>query len=763
MFKDKIQNIKISKYFELKKEEYVTVQLIPTKSNKNNNTDSIANLINKMYMQVNKLVKIENKKLIIQAQLKASYYIHITKEEVQFFFIIPKIHLIKFKSKFAEIWRNIEIKEVDSIPLDINKCTKYELKYKMNDVLSLNVDKRSNELLNANMSILEILESNESIGIFYNFIPTSDKESNYFKTIYDKFIKQYKEGCNPKKNKNAIDIIVMSLKFLIGWIDDFIGSMQSKVDNNSNNKVIGIRRNISSSTERKYHKDLCKTQIIVAAKSEDKQREKAIANSMCNSFKSINDDNELIAKEVKKDIDIKSTQLNNVSINNTTTEECNNFISLPGREIIDNYKNIEHNKILEIKVPKCLENGSVRIGTVKYKDSYQEAYYSSDEEMGRMGRVLLGSMGAGKSYYMENLAKDIINNGNGLVVIDIIDKCQLSESIKKIASKDKILEIDCSNINQLQAFSYNELKFEDDDMDRYKKVSISMQKAQQLQILLDAINDDNTQLTPRMLRYLYAAATVMFYKNINASFKNVVDILTNPEKRINLLDSLDQEDREILIDEVDDLNDLTKTDKKGSIENYDSKIDGIIDRVSWLKTNMYTKLAFNKNSSNNIDFVEALNQNKIILIKIPEKTFNSKMIRNVIATFYLSKIWLAKQLGATKARTELFFDEIHQSYNCQLLLENILVECRKFNLVPTLAMHYLSQCTSKCKHSILASGSSFLLISGCDVKAFNELSTHFEKNGYDETSLVELERYNALCLIKNEEENYSSFVAKLPA
>ena len=43
------------------------------------------------------------------------------------------------------------------------------------------------------------------------------------------------------------------------------------------------------------------------------------------------------------------------------------------------------------------------------------------------------------------------------------------------------------------------------------------------------------------------------------------------------------------------------------------------------------------------------------------------MIRNVLATFYLSKIWLSKQLGATESKTELFINEIHQSYNCQLL------------------------------------------------------------------------------------------------
>ena len=57
----------------------------------------------------------------------------------------------------------------------------------------------------------------------------------------------------------------------------------------------------------------------------------------------------------------------------------------------------------------------------------------------------------------------------------------------------------------------------------------------------------------------------------------------------------------------------------------------------------------------------------------------------------------------------------------------------------------------------------FLLISGCDKKAYEELKIYFEKDGYTETDLAELERFNALCLIKNEETNYSSFVAKLPS
>ena len=762
MLNKKIKSIKFSDYVSITKNEYVTVQIIPSKSNRNNNTDAIAKIINKMFLKANQMIIREDKKLIINTQMKASYYIHIAKSEVQFYFIIPKIHLSKFKTKFVEVWKNIEIKEVEKIPADLNAGTKYQLNYKYNDALSLDVDKRSNELLNANLSTLEILDNDEYVGIFYNFIPTSERESNYFNINHDSIISKYKKGYNLKKSKNIIDIAVLSIRFLIGFIDDFISDMQTNLDKKSNKTIVGIKRDPSQATMKKSNREIIKTQIVITSKAENKDREKTLLNSVSNSFKSISNDNELIHKEIKKDIDEYKTTIDNVKVNYATVEEAHNFISIAGGDLIEQYNMIDHNKILERKAPKCLENGEIRIGKVKCKDTTQEVYYSTDKQISRLGRVLMGSMGAGKDYYMVNMAKDIIKANRGLIVVDYIDTCQLSENIKAITPPDRLLEIDCSNPKQLQTFSYNELKI-DENMNDYEKIAIAMQKAQQLQILLDSINDDNSKLTPRMLRYLYAGATVTFYNNYNSSFKDVIDILTNPIKRKTLIETLSDEAKDLLLDEIDDLNDLTKIDKKGNIENSDSKIDGIIDRISWLKTNMYTKLAFTKDSSNNIDFIEAINQNKVILIKIPEKVFNSKMIRNVLATFYLSKIWLSKQLGATESKTELFINEIHQSYNCQLLMEDILVECRKFNLVPTLALHYLSQCTQKLQKSILASGSSFLLISGCDVKAFKDLEVHFEKNGYTEYDLAELERYNALCLIKNEETNYSAFVSKLPA
>ena len=760
MIKKKTESIKLSKYIEIQKAEYTHIQVIPSKSCRNTNTDKILVLANTMYKKLDRLIRIENKKLIITSKLKLSYYIHITKRCTEFYFIVPTVFYSQVKTKLSETWKNVEIKKVNALPININDCTKYQLSYKLNDVLSLNVDKRSNSLLNANLSVLEILQNQESVGIFYNFIPMSQKEQNYFKISSQEALNNFKQGMNLKKTKNIVDLGVISLKFLVDFINGLLNAFLN-TSKNTHNIINPIEKTASSSTQRKAKSDIIKTQAIICAKSNEKEREKQLCTTTFNTFSSVSDDNELEMEEVKKNIDIYRDDIK-VKSNYTSTLEAGKFVNVAGKDIIEQHKNIKHNKVLELRAPKCLEDGEVRLGEVKHKDDKQMIYYSTDEQMKRLGRVLLGPMGAGKDYYMTNMAKDIIKVGRGLIVLDYIDKCQLADNIKAITPIDRVIEINCANPKQLQSFAYDEYKYNDSDKE-VDKIDICMQQAQQYNMLLDTINDINSTLTPRMLRYLNAASTIVFRVNQYSSFKDIIDVLKNPTKRNNIISLLPASAKELLQDEIDDLEELSKRDKKGNIENADSKIDGILDRISKLKSSsIYTKLSYISESTNNIDFIKAINEGKVILIKIPAKRF-SKTMRSLLATFFLQKVWIAKEQGATKTQTELFINEIHQSYHCQLLMEDILVECRKFNLTPTLSLHYLDQCTKNLQKSILASGASFLLIQGTDIKVYNELKRYFDKDGYTETDLAELERYHALCLIKNEYTGYSSFVCKLPA
>lgn len=734
-----LKSIPIAKYFEIQSQEYVYLKLIPSKSIRNNRTYSILDLVNKMYLNINKLIKIEDNKLIIRTQLKASYYIHITKEKINFYFIVPKLFYSKFRVKFKEIWKSVEIKEVNSIPIITG--SQYQLIYKNKDFLSTSTDMRNNDLLSANLSAVELLQDGEEAGILYNFLPTSEKQCNYFKSTCQKFIREYK-NTNVKYTSNAISNLIIKI---LSYSIDFINStLNFLFDVKQVDKQINFNK-LSNNTNKKATSDICKTQIILSSKAKTTNREKSIIDTISNSYSVIEDDNKFICKKIKHSI-------RNL---NTSVYECGNFLALPGDDIIQQFPQINHNKVYNKDFPKCLSNGDILIGNTTKNIP---VYYSTDTEISRLGRVLMGGMGCGKTHYMQNLAKSIIAKGDGLVVLDIIRDCNLAESIKQVTPKDRLIEIDCSNHTQLQGFCYNELIC--NSSDKYRKLAKCMEKGTQLHILLNTINAD-TKLTPRMLRYFYAACTVVFYKDFNASFKEIIDILLYPNIRKNLLETLSENEKKLLSDEIKDLCDLDKVNKNGTIENYDSKIDGIIDRISMLKTNLYTKLAYNTQGNNNIDFVKALDQNKVIIIKAREEDFTNRNIRDLIATFYLSKVWLSKQIKSD-TRTEIFIDEINLFPVAQVILQDILTECRKYSLIPTISLHFLDQCSKKCKNAILSSGCNFLLLAGADVKCFIELKELFNKEGYTETDLLELKRYHALCLIRNEDNVYSAFVVKLP-
>lgn len=761
----KYKSIGISNYFELVKPQYIFFKLTPHNSCRNNSSDKLAQLVNKLYIDFTKRIYIEEKKLFFRTDTKVSYYIYLEKQKAEFYFIVPMPYKRLFKEKISDTWRNIEIKEVKELPQFSKDCTKYGLRYKKEDALSLAIDKRDNDLLSSTLNIMEILESdtNDKIGIIYNFIPSSPTILNSFREYHREIMEKYKKHMPLDKDKKNIWYLVkVAINFLVNTIDGVLEATQKDLKQTiQNNITIVQNRELSKATYKKENSTLCRSQIVVMSESDNKNNQEINGRATCEAFAIIDEDNSLTYEEVKKDFNMIDAEYP-VKKLETSTHECQNFLQMPGRELLKKFNEIEHLKVLENPVPKELREGFFRLGEVKVKETNTKAYKSNDSQLSRLGMAYLGSMGAGKTTFMTNNAKDIIDEGYGLVNIDTINDCELSESIKAITPKDRLIEIDCSNPNQLQAFAYNEIEI-NDSMSDYEKVSNATLHTQQIAVLLDAINDDTSSLSPKMLKYLYAAGTVVFVCKYDASLKDVINCLTIPSKRHQFIDNLSDNLKVMLEDEIYTLEELDKEEKSGKISNNDSKVEGIIDRSIHLKTSSSTKLSFMKDSTENLNFVDLLAQNKVVLIKIPESKFPSKMIRNIISTFYLSKIWLSKQILATKKQPKTFvlFDEFYKCYNCQLLYQDIFVEARKFDLVSIVALHYLNQLTQQCKEALKASGTSYLLLQGADVKAYQDLKSNLIQFGYEEEDLLNLERYHALALVKTT-KNYTAFITKLP-
>lgn len=756
--------MKLSDYYSIKRQEYVTFKLIPTKSSRNNTTIGIAHLINSMYRSTNKLIYKENKKLIIETRLKASYYIHISKENISFYFIIPKIFQNQFKSKFSDTWKNVDIKIVDAIPVNINSCSKYQLYYKFDDALSLETDRRNNDLLSANLSTLEILQENEFIGVLYNFIPVSEKESNYFKKKSSETIQRYKNGENLKKSKNLLDYSKIALKFLIDLINALLNCLLNG-EQNSQLILYPLGKETSSSTQRKLQKEILKNQTLILAHSEEKSRENQLCQSIYNSFSKINGDNELIYTKIKKDIDINRYIINNVKINSTSTEECSNFISLPGAELIDQYKNITHKETKENPVPKELTKGIISLGINKCKETYQEAFLSDDINLQSLPLAILGASRSGKSTYSVNMSKNIIDNNEGLIVIDFIKNTELADDIKALTPKDRLIDIDLSNPDMIQSLCYNEFKITS-DMTAYEISSISRKQTNNLLKIVNIINGDDKELSPKMRKYLGAAARIAFCFP-NSCMKDVLNILQFHDIRYKYINELGEELQNKLRDSILSLNELDEVNKKGEVTGTkEIKIEGILDRIDLMRENIIIDEMISKSPENNIDFVKAMEEHKVILIRMRDKDFDDDISIDILTSFFLQKIWAALKIrGAMHnlpGRVTVLIDEIFQTPCAQKILAKNFVQSAKFGLKYVLTLHYLQQLSQDAQRAMRNANASYMLISGVDENAFSSFRSDFEKEGYEVEDLLNLERWHSLNLVATS-KGKKAFITHLPA
>ena len=73
-----------------------------------------------------------------------------------------------------------------------------QLVYAKEDALSLCVDRRDNELISNNLNIIDVLQDSDKVGIFYNFIPTTQYS---WRANYKSSIDKYNSGNPIDKNK----------------------------------------------------------------------------------------------------------------------------------------------------------------------------------------------------------------------------------------------------------------------------------------------------------------------------------------------------------------------------------------------------------------------------------------------------------------------------------------------------------------------------------------------------------------------------------
>lgn len=781
----KTESVKFSKFITLVHPEYIYLKLTPNNSIRNNTTSNIAKTIGSFYRDIKQSIKVEQGKLIkifgrefmlgtkysIALAPKVSYYIYIEKKRIEFYFIVPKQYSSMLQEKLSSTWEGITVKPVTdlaTIPAFGDSPTRYQLFYKKEDGLSLAVDKRTNDLLEANLNIVDIMEEGDKVGVFYNFLPMSQFS---WPTKYKKTIAKLRSGLPVECNRASVGFL---LKWVFGQINGLVNDASNILAGENKkakrtkeyelfDQIISSLRNtkiISEATLSKGKSMVLDTQIAVLSESKDKMRQYNNAKSLAQSFDTITEDNALIHKRLYGKFNPLSTKISGASSFEASENECSNFIALPGRELLEKYKFIEKIGTLESEVPDELLAGVMCLGETTFKGNVQKVYMSTDFDYQMLSLVLIGPNRSGKSKYLANIARDAINAGECVIIPDYIGSCQLSDEIATAIPGAKVLEIRCDNWETLQGLGYNEVPSSKDPFIQYKNAK---EQTALLMTLVDSINADDANFTARMGRYFESAALTVFLSNGN--IKDVFAALMNYKVRKEFIDRIPEGHKENMSEYVEYLKELDNVDKGKVVGTRMHLITGAVDRLQKLKVNAYIETMLKKGSENNIDLVKEMQKSQLIVIKMPQRMFLTDNEKDVYVTYWLTKIWLALQIREEQVKdrdkmtkVNLIIDELYQVHNAEKFLKIKLSQLPKFNLKPIISCHYLNQ-IKIIREEFRSANASYMLISGCDKKNYDELKS--ELYPYTEEDLLSLKRFHSLNLMKCN-EGYAKFVTLLP-
>lgn len=763
--------------------EYVYVKLTPNNAIKNTQTHLIARTIANMYKTLWQTLNREDERIFnvgkrqyaigtrysVKRQGKISYYVYMERERIEFYFIIPQHYYGVMKERITGVWNGVTAEVVEELPQFNDDAFKYSMVYEKEDGLSLATDRKNNDLLNASLNVVDLLEDGDKAAVLFNFVPISQES---FKYSYKATVDKVKNGMPTERKKTGIKYL---LKIGVALIDSlirditesFAGKPEKKRDEHPLEGILdrmnGGRR-ISESTEKKIRGQLLDTQIVVF--SENKKRinviERSYATSIAQSFDVVSGDNRLVKRAFSGKVDYNATRIKGAESMRVWDEEAQHFIALPGRELLEKYPHISRAQPQETRLPKDLQNGVMCLGEVSYRGVKERAYLTEHEQFRKLMLLLLGPSRSGKTNLISHLCMDVVENDECVIMLDFIDRCQASGDVIRNFPEDKVLRIRFNDPLKIEGLGYNEVGVSSDPFTQYDNAKRQMTNTL---ALVNAVNDGrgtDTRLSPKMGRYLEGACLVVYASG--GGVTDVFDTLVDHETRDSFIRRVPSELHTYLSKYIATLRKLDKHDKDGEIVgNRDSEIDGITDRLSILNRNTYMEMMLQNGIENNVNLVEEFQKSQVIVVEMPDAYFSTKEEKDVMTTYWLTKIWLALQIRSAKypgnmKQVNLVVDEIYQVPNGEIFLSSKLSQIAKYNMKPVIAAHYIKQ-LKYMRDELRSANTSYMLISGCDADNYKELKS--ELYPFTEEQLLQLPTYHSLNYIKTK-DGYAQFITKLP-
>ncbi|TDT63446.1 hypothetical protein [Fonticella tunisiensis] len=687
--------------------------------------------------------------ITIEKQYYFAYEILISKDNVSFYLIFDDKLKDNIETELNICWKNATYKPTKDV-----FCFQYirELELAEHYFLSLKTDLRGEYPLSNIIETQTILRNDEKILIRLELHPVS---YTWYREV-EECIKDFEKGkmtlkstLTPKEigfklAEAALDVLYFAMDFVNDLITD-IPLQHEKITNSKYSKLFRTGLSKDTKTKSKYNGYL--TRIIVSTNS---IRKEMLFRNIEKAFNSMAGDNKFIM--------VDKSNYDNI----LCSKEIAQIMQMPTKHYQTIYKinNIDNR---EVDIPKELQGGVIPVGTAEQKGKTISVSWPQDKNICALPKIIIGPQNAGKSSYTENFVVGTHKAGDANIVLDYIQDCELSKSIEKYIPANDIKIIDISDQTKLFALAYTEASKQiTEESSAWDRLRIANLLSSQVEYLINSITDETTgELTAPMLRYLYAAAMVVFIhpsKTIDAVFQTLRKWqVRNEYIRQAKYSGCFRDDDEIFYD----LDELHERDKNGKIiGTRESLIIGILNRITALNKNIYVKAMLKAAPNNDIDFIKYIEEGKTVLVRIPQTVFPDVKIRDTLTTYFMSRIWLAVQLRKQKDNRlcHVIIDEVHQIPTCANFIKNHITEFRRHRLGTLFTVHYLKQFRSL-MDAVKSVGTSYMLLAGTEKENLKALEEELKPFTIEEG--LNLKSFYSLNII-NYGNQYAKFISKLP-
>lgn len=736
---------------------------------------------------IKKLLKAKEETDLLILQNTFTYEIQITKDNIEFILINRDLDNVKkIYSKYID-----KIKFGDNIidyqiPIN-NNMSVSEMVNRDHFMFSLKTSNRALEPLKYILDLKRNLKENE---MFIYQVIIEPLNTDWW-TNYTKAYKGFKDGKMPKKFQLRLKEIFnifgnitldLALELLYCFEEIVLGKDGvEKIDTTDDDvSIIKREKGLMNATIKKGTEKGFETSIRGIIYSKSESRREFLLDQFKNCFGCMDLDNSLVMRKVKNTkenmIRIKNRELFWHPFNDSKmilgVSELEHFLQLP-QVSLQKELNMERLDFAEIKLAKELLEGYIPIGHIYGGKGI--AYWSKIKDLLCLSKAIVAVKGAGKSKYFENYVYNAYKGGDCVVYFDYIENNQNAWEVAKHVPKKDVIALDLS---KGFTFDYPELDIStiphDEEYERNVK-RFASDYCMLMEKFINTINTGDAQpLTANMRNILIAACSFTFIAGYTDMY-SIYKILTNYRFRYTVVKNVkemkiynDDDFRFEIMKSLDEVKEVKKGNKKEFVTvGTNDKADRVLDRFNALLRDSRTEEMLLCIDRNNVNFVDIFEKNKVILVLMPEDYFTDYELKDIVMTYFLSRMKLAGQKRAALIKNRedrkvvhIMLDEIHQLDNSTSLMIKNIAEDRKFRTTYVFTCQFLKQ-FGRLWDAVKGTGCNFMLLAGCEKENFTllkeEIGSNFELN-----DLIKMPVFHSLNIVRGREKTITTFMSKLP-